>query len=135
MKKLTVLLVSLVALSSLSLLAGPPTGGWRNSKKLSTVEDFSALKPGDQVVQVCTKCDTVSTAEIESTDQAMAFFKEGGTLKCPSCGNIAKVRRIGPPAKNKQAVSFVDDHGESCMFMAQLDSKQEDEGVHHHKKP
>lgn len=134
MKKIASAFIALMALTSVSLLAGPPAGGWHKEKTLSTVDDFAALVPGDQVAQVCKKCDTVSVVEIQSKDQAMAFCKEGATIDCPSCKNVAKVVRTGPPSKSSQKIQYVDDHGDACMFMAKLEPKAPADFQHGHKQ-
>jgi hypothetical protein len=121
--KLVLALVTIIAIiSGSSVFAGPPPGGWKGQQSLSTIQDFSDLKPGDQIVKVCKMCDAVSTAEIMSEEHAMAFCKEGASMDCPSCENVAKVVRTGPPAKGKQKVKFVDKHGNACMVMAKIDS-------------
>lgn len=134
MKKIASAFIALMALTSVSLLAGPPAGGWDKGKTLSTVDDFAALAPGDQVAQVCKKCDTVSVVEIQSEDQAMTFCKEGATIDCPSCHNVAKAVRTGPPSKSSQRIQYVDDHGDACMFMAKLDPKAATNFQHDHRQ-
>ncbi|QYY36742.1 hypothetical protein [Ruficoccus sp. ZRK36] len=133
MKKIASTLIVFITLTSVSLLAGPTPGGWYKQKTLSTTEDFAALEPGDQVAQVCKKCDTVSMIEIESKSQAMALCKEGNTIDCPSCDNVAKVVRTGPPSKSRQKIQFVDDHGDACMFMAKMEPKMPMGSSHSHK--
>ncbi|WP_269541635.1 hypothetical protein [Cerasicoccus fimbriatus] len=133
MKKIASVLVAFMTLASVTLLAGPPAGGWHKEKTLSTLDDFAALVPGDQVAQVCKKCDTVSVVDIQSKEQAMDFCEEGATIDCPSCGNASKVVRSAPPSRGLQKIKFVDDHGEACMFMAKLEPKTSSDFQHGHK--
>lgn len=121
MKKIASVFVAFMTLASVSLLAGPPAGGWHKEKTLSTIDDFTALEPGDQVAQVCNQCDTVSVTEIQSKDQAMAFCKEGATIDCPSCKKKATAKVRGPRPENQyRKVTYVDEHGEACMFMTKV---------------
>ncbi len=134
MKKIASTFIAVMTLASVSLLAGPPAGGWYKEKTLSTAADFAALELGDQVAQVCKKCDSISVVEIQSKDQAMDFCKEGATIDCPSCGNVAKVVRTGPPSQSPQKIEFVDEHGNACMFMAKLEPKSPADFQHGHKQ-
>jgi hypothetical protein len=116
-----------------SAFAGPPPGGWNKLATLSSVEDFQGLKSGDKIAQVCKMCDSISITEVQSNEQAMQFCKEGSKLDCPSCDNVAKVVRVGPPSKGTQNVRFVDDHGNTCMIMAKVETEKSSK-MHEHKK-
>ena len=135
MKHLRSAILATLAIGTASLvMAGPPPGGWTKQPSLSTVEDFASLKSGDQVAQVCKMCDSISVTEIESTEQAMQFCKEGASIDCPSCKNKAKVVHSGPGNQKNKIVRFVDDHGEACMLMTKMEPHA-DSGVKHEHRP
>lgn len=121
-KLLSVVLLSILGVAAVST-AAPRGQTWKPERSLSSVEDFQSLKAGDTVAQVCTMCDTVSTIQIKSKEQAMELCKEGAMINCPSCDSKAKVTRGGPrPESDRGAVRFVNEHGKECMFMSKVDS-------------
>lgn len=132
MKKLmSIVLVSFLAIGTMAF-AGARAQGWKVQRSLSTQDDFQALKPGDQIAQVCKMCDSVSIIEVESTEGAMAFCKEGSVVSCPSCKMKATVTLKGPrPENNRRVVRYVDQHGDACMFMAKIEKSDEDGGSIH----
>ncbi|MDQ8195246.1 hypothetical protein QEH59_12475 [Coraliomargarita sp. SDUM461004] len=121
-KLLSVVLLSILGVAAIST-AAPRGPDWKPERSLSSVEDFQSLKAGDTVAQVCTMCDTVSTIQIKSKEQAMELCKEGAMINCPSCDSKAKATRGSPrPESDRGAVRFVNEHGKECMFMAKVDS-------------
>ncbi|MGB0743253.1 MAG: hypothetical protein ACPGSB_01895 [Opitutales bacterium] len=121
MKKLfTALILSILGVSTLAT-AAPRGPSWTPQRTLGTVEDFQTLKVGDTVAQVCKVCDSVSTAEIKSKEQAMQYCKDGAVLNCPSCKKKATVTVRGPRPENpRRTVTYVDEHGKACMFLAKV---------------
>lgn len=134
MKKVASILFTVLAFAGVSLMAGPAPGGWHKQKTLSTVADFAALQPGDQVAQVCKNTDTVSVIEIQSKEQAMKLCEDGAKFDCPSCKNTVNIVRTGPPSKAKQKIQYVDDHGENCMYISKLEPKSSTGYKHGHKQ-
>jgi len=122
MKKLfSILMLSVFGMAILAT-AAPRGPSWTPQRSLNTVEDFQALKSGDTVAQVCKMCDSVSMVEIKSTDQAMAYCQDGAIIGCPVCKSKAKVTVRGPRPENpRRSVTYVDEHGAACMFMAKVD--------------
>jgi hypothetical protein len=107
--------------------AGNPKLKWRKQYKLNTAEEIAKVKPGDQVIMHCKKCDADSMATIESKEHAEAMAKEGATFDCPSCKNVAKVTYMGPPSKKHRVVKFVDEHDEECMTMSVAQEEESSE--------
>jgi len=113
-----------VAIFLTSATAAPRNQTWKIQRNLNTVEDFQELKVGDTVAQVCKLCDSVSIKEIESTEGAMTYCKQGTVINCPSCPNKATVTFRGPRSENRRAgIRYVDEHGQGCMFMTKLSDK------------
>jgi hypothetical protein len=121
MKKLfSALILSILGISTLAS-AAPRGPSFTPQRTLSTVEDFQALKAGDMVAHVCKLCDSVSTVEIQSKEQAMQYCKDGAVLNCPSCRKKATVTVRGPRPENpRRTLAYVDEHGEACMFLAKV---------------
>jgi hypothetical protein len=121
MKKLfSAIIFSILAVATIAS-AAPRGPSFTPQRTLSTVEDFQALKVGDTVAQVCKVCDSVSTVEIKSKEQAMEYCKDGAMLNCPSCKKKATVTVRGPRPENpRRTVTYVDEHGEACMFLAKV---------------
>ena len=103
--------------------AGPGPQYWNTLRHES---DFKALKPGDKVAFVCNECKTVSEMTIKSPEDAMELCKEGATVMCPSCKMKTKVamktQRNDPPTKS--VVTYVNDKGEECAFVAKVADKK-----------
>lgn len=121
MKKLfSAIMFSILGIATLAS-AAPRGPSWTPQRTLANVEDFEALKPGDTVAQVCKVCDSVSLVEIETKAQAMEYCKDGAVLNCPSCKKKATVTVRGPrPENTRRTVTYVDEHGEACMFLAKV---------------
>ena len=123
MKKLSVLIISILGAVAIATAAPTAPRGqtWKPQKSLTTVEDFKSLNVGDTIAQVCKACDTVSTTQIKSTEQAMAYCKEGAIADCPSCQTKTKIVFRGPrTTQSRTIVRYVDDHGEACIFMMKI---------------
>jgi hypothetical protein len=125
-KLLSIILVSIIGVAAVST-AAPRGQDWKPERSLSSVEDFQSLKAGDTVAQVCTMCDTVSTIQIKSKEQAMELCKEGVSIECPTCGSkatpfITNRSKAPLPANRRSRVTYVNEHGKECMFMAKVDS-------------
>ena len=119
------LLLATVALGALASFAyaGPGLQHWQT---LGQESQFKELKIGDKVAFVCNQCKTVSEVTIESSAQAMDFCKEGATVVCPSCKMQTKVvlkgQRNDPPSHT--VVTYVNDKGEECAFIAKVADKK-----------
>ncbi len=103
-------------------LAAPASKQPHPATTLRTAEQFAQLKPGDKIAYVCKQCDSVQVQTIESKEQAMALCKEGEAVSCPSCQKKFKATFRGPRAKagKPMEVSYVNEKGEECMFVAKL---------------
>ncbi len=124
----TNLLRSLFAIALLGAFAsfayaGPGPQYWQN---LRNQQQFNELKAGDQIAYVCNQCKTVSVTTVESAAKAMELCKEGATIACPSCKMETKVvlkrQRNDPPLQSQ--VTYVNDKGEDCMFIAKVADKK-----------
>jgi DNA-directed RNA polymerase subunit RPC12/RpoP len=118
-----ILVAGLIAGTAVPVLAGPGPQYWETLRKQS---QFETVKPGDKVAYVCNQCQTVTEQTVQSTAETMDHCKEGATLTCPSCKMSVKVVMKGPP-KNPmitREVSYVNDKGEECFFIAKLTDKK-----------
>ena len=102
--------------------AGPGIQHW---KTLGNESDFKNLKAGSAVAYVCNTCKTISEMEIKSTEKAMELCKEGGHVNCPSCKQVTKVvvKRARNDAPTHTEISYVNDKGEACAFIAHAEKK------------
>jgi DNA-directed RNA polymerase subunit RPC12/RpoP len=103
--------------------AGPGIQYWQTLHKES---DYKQLQSGEKVAYVCNQCKTVSEITITSPEQAMALCKEGAAVTCPSCKMTTKVVVKGKhndPSTTSE-VTFVNDKGEECAFMAKVSDKK-----------
>lgn len=111
-----------------------PERSWTTQTRLNSVADYAALKPGDQVAQICKKCDSVSTLTIQSKAEAMELCEEGKMVQCNSCGHKAKSKNRSASAGNaERRVGFYDDHGDECMYMVKLGSVLDKRGDIHER--
>lgn len=112
-----ILTAATLGLFTLSAYAGPGPQHWQT---LGSASDFKELKTGDKVAVVCNMCKTVSEVAIESEDQAMKMCKEGATMTCPSCKMTAKVTMKRQRNDSPTQVTYVNEKGEDCMFVAKV---------------
>lgn len=118
----------LLATAALGVLAsfayaGPGPQYWQTLRK---PDDFKQLKAGDKIAYVCNQCQTVSEVTVDSPAHAMDLCKDGAEVSCPQCKQKVKVVTKGPP-KNpsiERQVSYVNDKGEACLFVAKLPEKK-----------
>ena len=124
MKTIQSLIVAAVlfAGSSVVALAGPGIQYWQTLHNEAQLKD---LKPGDKIAYICNQCQSVNEKTIESTAEAMDLCKEGATVMCPSCKQTVKLVTQGPPknSTSSREVSFVNDKGEACFFIAKVIDK------------
>ena len=118
------LLFSAAAFGLLTSLAqaGPGVGHW---KTLGQESDFAAMNAGSHAVFVCTMCKSISEMPVKSKEAAMGMCKDGSHMTCPSCKKISKVvvKRSRNDAPTHTEVTYVDDHGKECGFMAMASDK------------
>lgn len=122
--KLISLILAVLTLGAASTaFAGPGPDYWQRMK---TAEQFSKLKAGDKVLYVCNQCQTVTEKNIASPTEAMELCKEGASVACPSCKEKVRVVVKGPPKNQSIAreVTYVNDKGEECFFVAKLTDKK-----------
>lgn len=127
MNSAKIMAVAVALLASTVAFAGTPASKQPHpATTLRTAEEFAQLKPGDKIAYVCKQCDSVQVQTIESKEQAMALCKEGEAVSCPSCQKKYKATFRGPRAKaGKQTeVSYVNEKGEECMFVAKLAAEE-----------
>ena len=83
---------------------GSAKGGAQNlmqSKPIRTLEDLSAIQPGDMMVMSCPKCKDVTVRYVEATFKAMEPRDKVKTQHtCPSCHNTMTVEGHGKAGKN-----------------------------------
>lgn len=111
------------ALASFTYAASSPQQ-WTTFREDS---QFKKLKAGEKVVYVCNECKTVSEIEITSPAMAMELCKEGATVACPSCKKVSRIvpkRKRNDPAGGTVEVSYVNDKGEECAFIAKVADKK-----------
>lgn len=103
-------------LTSLAL-AGPGIGTW---KTLGKTSDFSAMKSDGHAVYVCNMCKSISEMPVKSKEHAMEMCKDGASMTCPACKKVSKivVKRARNDAPTHTEVTYVDDNGKECGFMA-----------------
>ena len=117
------LILASVALGALALsaYAGPGPQHWAT---LHNEAEFKQLKTGDKVAYVCNMCKTVSEVAIASEEEAMKLCMEGSTVTCPSCKMTAKVVMKRQRNDSPNQVTYVNDKGEDCMFVAKIIEKK-----------
>jgi len=122
MKKLSNTLRILIAAATIGIFsssahAGPGIQAW---KTLASESQFKELKAGSTVAYVCSTCKSISEMAIKSQDLAMELCKEGGHASCPSCKQVTKVvtKRARNDAPTHTEISYVNDKGEACAFIA-----------------
>lgn len=103
--------------------AGPGIQYWQT---LSNQSQFKDLKAGDKIAYVCNQCKTVSEVTVESPEKAMELCKEGAKVACPSCKMETKVvyKRSRADAPTHTEVTYVNENGEACMFIAKATDKK-----------
>lgn len=82
---------------------GSAKGGARQlmSKPIKTLEDLSALQPGDMMVMSCPKCKNVIINYVEPTFKAMASKdKVKSKHTCPGCNTTIVVEGHGKAKKD-----------------------------------
>ena len=116
------LVAGLICGTALATLAAPASKRPAVSPALRTTAEFSQLNPGDRIAYVCKECDSVSTNTVESKESAMLLCKEGNTVSCPACNKSYGIVRRGPAGKAipRTEVSYVNEQGVDCMFIAKL---------------
>lgn len=122
MKKLSINIRLLITLATFGIftsvaLAGPGAGYW---KTLGKESDFSQMKEGSKAVYVCTHCNTLTEIPVKSKEHAMEMCKDGASMSCNSCKKVSKVvrKRGRSDAPTHTEVSYVDENGKECGFMA-----------------
>jgi hypothetical protein len=118
-----ILIAGLIAGAAVPVIAGPGPEYWQRMK---SAEEFAKLRAGDKVLYVCNHCQTVTEKTIASPAEAMEHCKEGAMLTCPSCKEKVRVVVKGPP-KNQSVtreVTYVNDKGEACFFVAKQPAKK-----------
>ena len=79
-----------LALSSISLFAGPPPQFWNRATPVTTTKEADALKPGDTAVMVCGACKTVmirASKHVGSPSKGSEeWFTIGAKHQCDHCG-------------------------------------------------
>ncbi len=113
------LLIATAAIGMSASLAHAGAGS-QHWKTLGSEAQFKDLKAGSSVAFVCTTCKTISEMPITSAETAMGLCKEGGHVSCPSCRQVTKivVKRARNDAPTHTEISYVNDKGEACAFIA-----------------
>jgi predicted RNA-binding Zn-ribbon protein involved in translation (DUF1610 family) len=71
------------------------------SKPVKTLEDLSALQPGDMVIMSCPKCKNVTVSYVEPMFKAMEPKDKVKTEHtCPGCGTTITVEGHGKAKKD-----------------------------------
>jgi hypothetical protein len=66
---------------------------------ITTQAQVDALKPGDSIAMVCSKCKTVSTEFVTKESKGnVTLMTPGETHLCPGCGSVVKVVGVGKGA-------------------------------------
>jgi bacterioferritin-associated ferredoxin len=94
-------------------------------KTLHEEAEFKALKAGDKIAYVCNQCNSVTEKTVASTAEAMALCKDGAMVMCPSCKKEVKVvlKRQRNDAPTHEEITYVNDKGEPCLFIAKVTAK------------
>lgn len=90
------------------------------SKPIKTLEDLSALQPGDMMVMSCPKCKNVTISYVEPTFKAMEPKNKVKTQHtCPSCNTTITVEGHGKAKKDvvKHTCGNCGSHDASCCVM------------------
>jgi len=71
-------------------------GAQKLMKPVTSLEDLSAIRPGDMMVMSCPKCKNVSVSYVERTFKPVATTDKVKTQHtCPSCNNTITVEGHG----------------------------------------
>lgn len=128
MKTISTRIRVLIATAAVGALAtfGYAGQGIQYWKTLGSESDFKQLKPGADVVYVCNMCKTLTNIPIKSQEHALTLCKEDSSMTCPSCKKTSKVviKRARNDAPTHTEVTYVDDKGKECGFMAIHEEKQ-----------
>jgi hypothetical protein len=102
--------------------AGPGLLYWRS---LHDQQQFNELKAGDKIAFVCNQCKTVSEVTVASRAKAMELCQEGALVACPACKMQTKVvfKRQRGDAPTHTEVTYVNEKGEECLFIAKVADK------------
>jgi hypothetical protein len=69
------------------------------NQPITTQAQVDALKPGDSIAMVCSKCKTVSTEFVTKESKGnVTLMTPGETHLCPGCGSVVKVVGVGKGA-------------------------------------
>ena len=76
-------------------------GAQKLMKPVTTLEDLSAIQPGDMMVMSCPKCKDMTVSYVERTFKPMATNAKLKTEHtCPSCNNTITVEGHGKAKKD-----------------------------------
>ncbi len=119
----TVLTTSVFGMFATFAAAGPGVQHW---KTMGNESDFSAMKPEGHAVYVCTMCKSISDMSGKSKEEIMEMCKDGATMTCPACKKTSKVvmKRARNDAPTHTEVTYVDENGKECGFMAMASDKE-----------
>lgn len=83
--------------------------------KINTQAEAEALKPGDSIAMVCTKCKSVMVQRVTTEKGHIKMMTVGEKHMCPGCDSEVKVVGVGKGAK--QEVKHVCEKcGEDSIF-------------------
>lgn len=129
---LAVATVILIPVTSSAQDKGSAKGGGQKlmqSKPVKTLEDLSAIKPGDMMVTACPKCKNVTVSYVETTFKAMEPKDKVKTVHtCPSCKNSISVEGHGK-AKHDVVTHLCSACGSKEAFCCVV---QKGKGTHDH---
>ena len=95
------------------------------SKPIKTLEDLSAIQPGDMMVMSCPKCKNVTVSYVERTFKPVATTDKVKTQHtCPSCNNVTTVEGHGKAKKDviKHVCEKCGSKEASCCVMKKGDA-------------
>lgn len=69
--------------------------------KISTQAEAEALKPGDSIAMVCTKCKSIMVQNVTTEKAHIKMMTVGEKHMCPGCQSTVTVVGVGKGAKQK----------------------------------
>jgi len=85
---------------------------------IKTQAEAEALKPGDSIAMVCSKCKNVMVHEVTTDDAHIKMITVGQKHTCPDCGGNVEIVGTGKgEGKNEEVKHVCSKCGDDAMFV------------------
>lgn len=90
----------------------------RHMNQIKTQAEAEALKPGDSISMVCSKCKNVMFHDVTNDDAHVKMMTVGQKHTCPDCGGAVDVVGTGKgTGKNEEVKHVCSKCGDDAMFI------------------